>query len=349
MNQFCPVNDRLQQPNVSAPFRLDHLLIERHELFRWPVSLEPEIQALAGYIAGAVSAGVLADHGQDLHEKAETTARNALAIPDAASIIFGHSAIQILEQLLLTRSKNHPVCTLCRDFFLFDKTLTKLGIAQARFATLDELISKSPPHYTVLLSAPNNPTSLNLSACELERLLREREGLVLVDEAYILFANDPEHRLAFLERYPNLVLLRGTAKSGLAGLGLGYILCHETAAEHFLQTRISSLISHVQAAMATRLFDKYQELRKMSARLAAMRDTTARQIAHETQCRPISGHCDFLLVRTGRKDCREITITMRETGIPALAYERLPGFEDVVKLFPAAYARNDEIVRCLSS
>jgi len=105
------------------------------------------------------------------------------------------------------------VATLNKDFFLFDKTLMKLGIAQEKFPTLDELIRKSPSHHTVLLSAPNNPTTQDLSPCELEDLVSAREGLVLLDKAYVLFSKAPEHCLAFLKKHPNLVLLRGPQRA----------------------------------------------------------------------------------------------------------------------------------------
>jgi histidinol-phosphate/aromatic aminotransferase/cobyric acid decarboxylase-like protein len=349
MNQFCPTSSRLKHPRTAAPFRLDHLLKERQDLFRWPKTFEADIHAITAHIGEAASAGVLAGLETDLQEKAERAARTALELSDGVSAVFGHSIIQLLEQVLITRSENHPVATLNRDFFLFDKTLMKLGIAQEKFPTLDELIRKSPSHHTVLLSAPNNPTTQDLSPCELADLVSAREGLVLLDEAYVLFSEDPEHRLAFLKKHPNLVLLRGTSKSGLAGLGLGYMLCSETTAVEFLQSRVSSMISAIQAAMAIRLFGKYDELRRMASRLAGMRDDTGRKIAQETRCHPVSGSCDFLLIRTGRSDCSEIVRTMNDSGIPALAYEPLPGYEDVVKLFPAAFERGDDIVRILSS
>ncbi len=40
------------------------------------------------------------------------------------------------------------------------------------------------------------------------------------------------------------------------------MLCSETTAVEFLQSRVSSMISAIQAAMAIRLYGKYDELRR---------------------------------------------------------------------------------------
>ena len=69
--------------------------------------------------------------------------------------------------------------------------------------------------------SPNNPTG-NLIVPELiEEVLQRFEGLVVVDEAYIDFANTPGW-VPKLSQYPNLVVLQTFSKAwGLAALRLG--------------------------------------------------------------------------------------------------------------------------------
>jgi len=74
----------------------------------------------------------------------------------------------------------------------------------------------------VFLCSPNNPTGNCLD--ELTLVLETFDGIVLVDEAYIDFAEQAS-LLEQLDRYPNLIVLQTMSKAwGLAGarIGIGY-------------------------------------------------------------------------------------------------------------------------------
>ena len=77
----------------------------------------------------------------------------------------------------------------------------------------------------VFLCNPNNPTGTLLAADDVEQLARAvPETLVVVDEAYRPFVDDPPLTTPLLER-GNVVLLRSLTKDyALAGLRLGYAL-----------------------------------------------------------------------------------------------------------------------------
>ncbi|HET9505471.1 MAG TPA: histidinol-phosphate transaminase [Hymenobacter sp.] len=73
----------------------------------------------------------------------------------------------------------------------------------------------------VFLCSPNNPTGNLLRAADIEQILRGFPGLVVVDEAYADFADQPSW-LTRLGEFPNLVVLQTFSKAwGLAGIRLG--------------------------------------------------------------------------------------------------------------------------------
>ena len=73
----------------------------------------------------------------------------------------------------------------------------------------------------VFLCSPNNPSGDLIPAAEIERLL-DLPATIVVDEAYIEFA-DAESLAARVADYPNLIVLRTMSKwAGLAGLRIGY-------------------------------------------------------------------------------------------------------------------------------
>lgn len=73
----------------------------------------------------------------------------------------------------------------------------------------------------LFICSPNNPTGNAFPRKEIERIVREFNGIVVVDEAYIDFSEEPG-MLAILSRYPNLVVLQTLSKAwGMAGLRCG--------------------------------------------------------------------------------------------------------------------------------
>jgi histidinol-phosphate aminotransferase len=80
----------------------------------------------------------------------------------------------------------------------------------------------------IFLCSPNNPTGNRLDAEAILALARELEGraLVVVDEAYVEFANAPSLSASISQR-PGLVVLRTLSKAhGLAGARCGALLGH---------------------------------------------------------------------------------------------------------------------------
>jgi len=75
------------------------------------------------------------------------------------------------------------------------------------------------------LTSPNAPTGVGFSCAEIEEAAKVFKGLLVVDEAYALFAN--EDTVPLLARYPNLVVVRTLSKAyALAGIRIGYALAH---------------------------------------------------------------------------------------------------------------------------
>ena len=92
-----------------------------------------------------------------------------------------------------------------------------------------------PDTRVVFIANPNNPTGTMLTAAELESFLRRapKNVVVVVDEAYNEYLA-PDLRcpsIAWVGRFPNLIVTRTFSKVyGLAGLRVGYAVCHAEVA-----------------------------------------------------------------------------------------------------------------------
>ena len=79
----------------------------------------------------------------------------------------------------------------------------------------------------VFLCSPNNPTGNLLSRSEIRKTIEHFSGIVVIDEAYIDFSDEPSW-LSDLDKYPNLIVLHTFSKAwGLASLRCGMAFASE--------------------------------------------------------------------------------------------------------------------------
>jgi len=96
-----------------------------------------------------------------------------------------------------------------------------------------EAIAASINDHTKLIwiCSPNNPTGNSMNRADVETLLANFSGLVIVDEAYINFSRQKTF-IQELTEYGNLVVLQTLSKAwGLAGLRLGMAFASEEIIE----------------------------------------------------------------------------------------------------------------------
>ncbi|MED9995327.1 MAG: histidinol-phosphate transaminase [Paludibacteraceae bacterium] len=79
----------------------------------------------------------------------------------------------------------------------------------------------------IFLCSPNNPTGNSLNREQIEKIVTGFDGMVVIDEAYIDFSNEPSW-LVSLDIYPNIIVLQTFSKAwGMAALRCGMAFAHE--------------------------------------------------------------------------------------------------------------------------
>ncbi|WP_420573402.1 histidinol-phosphate transaminase [Kordia sp.] len=86
----------------------------------------------------------------------------------------------------------------------------------------DEILAAADENSKILfLCSPNNPTGNSFDNKTVEKLLKEFNGIIVIDEAYIDFSSQ-ESWLNRLEDFPNLIITQTLSKAyGMAGIRLG--------------------------------------------------------------------------------------------------------------------------------
>ncbi len=119
----------------------------------------------------------------------------------------------------------------------------------------------------IFLCSPNNPTGNSFSQENVRYLLKNFEGLVVIDEAYIDFA-EKESWLNKLSDYPNLIITQTLSKAyGLAGIRLG--ICYASADVISILNKIKPPYN-VNELTQRRALDRLGETEKIKFEIASI-------------------------------------------------------------------------------
>ncbi|MDE6696741.1 MAG: histidinol-phosphate transaminase [Muribaculaceae bacterium] len=108
----------------------------------------------------------------------------------------------------------------------------------------------------LFICSPNNPTGNAFPREEIERVVRGFPGIVVVDEAYIDFSDEPG-MLPVLSEYPNLVVLQTLSKAwGMAGLRCGLAFASAEIIGYMNRVKYPYNINVATSAIAERLLSE---------------------------------------------------------------------------------------------
>lgn len=108
----------------------------------------------------------------------------------------------------------------------------------------------------VFVCSPNNPTGNSISRQDVETILINFDGLVVVDEAYINFSRQQSFIKDLLE-FPNLVVLQTLSKAwGLAALRLGMAFASEDIIKVFNKIKPPYNVNQATQDLVLKALDK---------------------------------------------------------------------------------------------
>ncbi len=107
----------------------------------------------------------------------------------------------------------------------------------------------SPNARLILLAYPNPPIGNCFGMAEMKAFCRRAKGLVLIDEAYVDFAD--KDCLSLARSCPNVLILRTMSKSfSLAGARLGYAFGNPAVIEQLMKVKDSYNVNRITQAAA---------------------------------------------------------------------------------------------------
>jgi histidinol-phosphate aminotransferase len=163
----------------------------------------------------------------------------------------------------------------------------------------------------VFIAYPNNPTGNLFARGDLEAVLDRTGGLVVIDEAYLPFAQDTW--LPQLADRPRLVVLRTLSKLGLAGIRLGYACADPWLIEQFDKVRPPYNVGVLTLATADFLLAHLPVLDAQAAVIRSERQRLLQALRAHRGVTAFDSAANFVLFRVAEAD--RLFAGLRRRGI----------------------------------
>lgn len=297
--------------------------------YAWPAALPAELVAL--WTKG------LAEQALNRYpDPSASNLRAALAqwmgLPSMANaneldIVLGNGSDELIQ--LLAMAVKHPqggskACILAPEpGFVMYRMIARfvnadyVGVPLAENFALDmpAMLAAIAEHQPALifLAYPNNPTGNLWRQQDLQAVVDAAPGLVVIDEAYTAFAADS--RVQWLEKYPQLLVMRTLSKVGLAGLRLGMLAGQKKWLHEINKIRLPYNINSLTQYSASFALQHMQPLLAQADELKAQRQGLLEALQTMESVTVWPSEANFLLFRLESADAAAVHQSLAEQGV----------------------------------
>ncbi len=199
----------------------------------------------------------------------------------------------------------------------------------------------------ILLPTPNNPVGTPVSHEALRALHDRSRALLVVDEAYIEFADDHLAALPLLGELPRLVIVRTLSKAfRLAGLRLGYLLAPAWVVEDLQKVRLPYHLDAIKQLAGIVAVEQEAAFLEHRRRIVSERERVAAALASHPRVEVFPSAANFLLVRT---DVDDLFDRLLAAGVLVRDFSSRPRLEGCVRVTIGTAADNDAFLRALEA
>jgi histidinol-phosphate aminotransferase len=218
-----------------------------------------------------------------------------------------------------------------------------IEIPRAANGSFDELSKINAP--LTIVCNPNAPTCDMLSIDSLARLAEKLTGVLLIDEAYVDFAESNAIRL--IDDFDNVILLRSMSKGySLAGIRFGFGIAAVSLIEGLMKVKDSYNVDAMAIVAATVAIGDQPHFKANVQKIIGERTRLTGQLRSMGLDVPDS-QTNFILAQCREQNAENIYIKLIEKNI-YIRHFALPGLEDKLRITIGTPEQNDKLLAALT-
>lgn len=196
----------------------------------------------------------------------------------------------------------------------------------------------------IFLCSPNNPTGNSLNKNDVEIILNNYFGLVVVDEAYINFSRFRSFTQE-LNDYPNICILQTLSKAwGLAALRVGIAFASEAIVQVMNKIKPPYNINQPSQELTLRALEEVAQVNVMIQEIVKQRGELIDQLSKLSIVQKIQpSDANYLLVKV--INAREIYNFLLEKGIVVRDRSKVELCEGCLRITVGTPKENNELIR----
>ncbi len=204
-------------------------------------------------------------------------------------------------------------------------------------------ITQSPK--ILFLTCPNNPTGNWLPDADLRRLL-ELPLIVVLDEAYVEFADHPS-RSSWVLDHENLIVLRTFSKAaGIAGLRLGYGLAPSWLMAQLWKFKQPYNVNVAASVAGIASLRHVEQIMDVVAKIKVERQRLFAALQTVSYLTPHPSQSNFILCDVVGRNAKELKLGLEKQGILVRHYSKT-GLQNCIRISVGRPEQTDRLVETL--
>lgn len=200
----------------------------------------------------------------------------------------------------------------------------------------------------IFVCSPNNPTGNSINRNDIELLLNNYNGLVIIDEAYINYARQKTF-IPELTEYPNLVILQTLSKAwGLAGLRLGMAFAGQRIIDYLNKVKYPYNINTATQQLAIEALNNISSVNNWTKTTVEQRDWLSKQLICFHFVQKINpSDANFILVKI--VDAKKVYDYLAAKGIIVRDRSKVVLCDDCLRITIGTPDENSKLVDALKT
>lgn len=274
----------------------------------------------------------------------------------AENIVLGNGSdecIDLLMRIFCEPGKDHII--ICPPTFEMYRTFAKMNDVEVKevplqpdfqlnLTALEQAVNEHSK--IIFICSPNSPTGNSIDHEDIETILMNFPGIVIVDEAYINYSRSRSF-IPEIKNYPNLVVLQTFSKAwGLAGLRVGMAIAPLPVIDLINKIRPPYNVNTMSLELVSKALDNLQDVNAMIMETVSLRKELEQELTRvEYVNRVFPSESNFLLVEM--KNAALVYQHLKDNGILVSNKSNTKGCEGCLRITVGNERENKILIETL--
>jgi histidinol-phosphate aminotransferase len=198
----------------------------------------------------------------------------------------------------------------------------------------------------IIICSPNNPTGNSINYSDVEYIISNFNGIVVIDEAYIDFSDKPSF-MKIIDKYPNLILMQTFSKAyGLASVRIGMAFTTPAIVHFFNKMKPPYNISTINQNAALQKLKKIEEYNNQVGKIKSERERLSTKLKEIKMAEKVyPSDSNFLLVKVNNATSIYNTLVAKNIVVR----NRSSVIDNCLRITVGTRAENNELLKALNS